>query len=72
MFRYVNYQQQAYELAEVCVELLKALDALKVDNAYVEILCRKLYKYGYINMKDDEYILKFISNPRRNARERES
>lgn len=71
MFRYVNYQEQAKELARVSVLLLQELNNLNIDTVYAEILCRKLYKYGYINMDGDRYVLEFIESGMQNARSRD-
>lgn len=70
MFRYTNYQKQAKELARVSVELIYELNEEGIDTGYMEILCRRLHQYGYINMDGDNYVLDFISNGRRNAKER--
>lgn len=68
--KYTDYYHQAQNLAELSVELLNELQELDVDTAYCEILCRALYKYGYINMRDDYYVLEFISNGRANVKRR--
>ena len=70
MFRYTNYQQQAHELASAATSLLFELNEMDIDTAYMEVMCRKLYKFGYINMTGDGYILEFIANGRRNAKRR--
>ena len=62
MSKYINYQQQARGLAEAAVGLLNELNEEGIDTAYSEVLCRKLYKYGYIEMDGDEYVLRFDSN----------
>ena len=66
----LDYQEQAKELARVSVLLLQELNNLNIDTVYDEVLCRKLYKYGYINMDGDRYVLEFIESGMQNARNR--